>query len=50
MALGAGVVVVTSLTIAAKIAAVGKQASSIATVITGFTASLIVSRFWVSLP
>ncbi|MHA7582468.1 MFS transporter [Paenibacillus vandeheii] len=42
MALGAGVVVVTSLTIAAKIAAVGKQASSIATVITGFTASLIV--------
>lgn len=42
MALGAGVVVVTALTVAAKIAPAGKQASSIATVITGFTASLIV--------
>ncbi|HBU82369.1 MAG TPA: MFS transporter [Paenibacillus sp.] len=42
MALGAGVVVVTALTVAAKISAEGKQASSIATVITGFTASLIV--------
>ncbi|MEC0125460.1 MFS transporter [Paenibacillus pabuli] len=42
MALGAGVVVVTALTVAAKIAAEGKQASAIATVITGFTASLIV--------
>ncbi|RAI89812.1 DHA1 family putative efflux transporter-like MFS transporter [Paenibacillus pabuli] len=42
MALGAGVVVVTALTVASKIAPAGKQASSIATVITGFTASLIV--------
>ncbi|MGE6226305.1 MFS transporter [Paenibacillus chitinolyticus] len=42
MALGAGVVVVTALTLAAKIAPSGKQASAIATVITGFTASLIV--------
>ncbi|MFF2154686.1 MFS transporter [Paenibacillus chitinolyticus] len=42
MALGAGVVVVTALTVAAKIAPSGKQASAIATVITGFTASLIV--------
>ncbi|KGP80314.1 MULTISPECIES: MFS transporter [unclassified Paenibacillus] len=42
MALGAGVVVVTALTVAAKISAEGKQASAIATVITGFTASLIV--------
>ncbi|MNM91529.1 Purine efflux pump PbuE [compost metagenome] len=42
MAVGAGVVVVTALDIAAKIAAPGKQASSIATVIMGFTASLII--------
>ncbi|CAH1199599.1 MFS transporter [Paenibacillus sp. JJ-223] len=42
MALGAGVVVVTALTVASKIAPEGKQASAIATVITGFTASLIV--------
>ncbi|WP_405078781.1 MFS transporter [Paenibacillus chitinolyticus] len=42
MAFGAGVVVVTALTIAAKIAPSGKQASAIATVIMGFTASLIV--------
>ncbi|WP_256865610.1 MFS transporter [Paenibacillus sp. 32352] len=42
MALGAGVVVVTALDIAAKIAPAGKQASSIATVVMGFTASLII--------
>ncbi|MFM9278055.1 MFS transporter [Paenibacillus jiagnxiensis] len=42
MALGAGVVVVTALSIAAKIAAPGKQASALATVIMGFTASLII--------
>ncbi|MEO2203239.1 MFS transporter [Paenibacillus pabuli] len=42
MALGAGVVVVTALTVASKVAAEGKQASAIATVITGFTASLII--------
>ncbi|MET3210720.1 UNVERIFIED_CONTAM: DHA1 family putative efflux transporter-like MFS transporter [Paenibacillus sp. PvR008] len=42
MALGAGMVVVTALSIAAKIAPAGKQASSIATVIMGFTASLII--------
>ncbi|MFD0717064.1 MFS transporter [Paenibacillus sp. GCM10027626] len=42
MALGAGMVVVTALSIAAKIALPGKQASSIATVIMGFTASLII--------
>ncbi|KAE8559751.1 MFS transporter, partial [Paenibacillus polymyxa] len=42
MALGAGMVVVTALSIAAKIAPVGKQASSIATVTMGFTASLII--------
>ncbi|WP_379147089.1 MFS transporter [Paenibacillus sp. sgz500992] len=42
MALGAGVVVVTALNIAAKIAPEGKQASSIATVVMGFTASLII--------
>ncbi|WP_248928023.1 MFS transporter [Paenibacillus hamazuiensis] len=42
MALGAGVVVVTALNIAAKIAPPGKQAGSIATVIMGFTASLII--------
>lgn len=42
MALGAGVVVVTALTIAAKIAPEGKQGSSIATVVMGFTASLII--------
>ncbi|TFE31526.1 MFS transporter [Cohnella luojiensis] len=42
MALGAGMVVVTALSIAAKIAPPGKQAGSIATVIMGFTASLII--------
>lgn len=42
MALGAGVVVVTALNIAAKIAPEGKQANSIATVVMGFTASLII--------
>ncbi len=42
MALGAGMVVVTALSIAAKIATAGKQASSIATVTMGFTASLII--------
>lgn len=42
MAIGAGVVVVTALNIAAKIAPAGKQASAIATVVMGFTASLIV--------
>lgn len=42
MALGAGLVVVTALTIAAKIAPEGKQGSSIATVVMGFTASLII--------
>lgn len=42
MALGAGMVVVTALSIAAKIAPAGQQASSIATVIMGFTASLII--------
>ncbi|MEF2967987.1 MFS transporter [Paenibacillus sp. M1] len=42
MALGAGTVVVTALSIAAKIAPPGKQASSIATVTMGFTASLII--------
>jgi len=42
MALGAGMVVVNALTIAAKIASVGKQASAIATVVMGFTASLII--------
>ncbi|MCD7035401.1 MFS transporter [Metabacillus sp. GX 13764] len=42
MALGAGTVVVTALSMAAKIAPPGKQASSIATVIMGFTASLII--------
>ncbi|MEK5164715.1 MFS transporter [Paenibacillus sp. FSL R5-0527] len=42
MALGAGMVVVTALSIAAQIAPAGKQASSIATVIMGFTASLII--------
>lgn len=42
MALGAGMVVVTALDIAAKIAATGKQASAIATVVMGFTASLII--------
>ncbi|MDF2679206.1 MAG: transporter [Brevibacillus sp.] len=42
MALGAGVVVVTALTVAAKIAPPGKQGSAIATVVMGFTASLIV--------
>lgn len=42
MALGAGTVVVTALNIAAKIAPAGKQGSAIATVIMGFTASLIV--------
>ncbi|NEN81859.1 MFS transporter [Paenibacillus elgii] len=42
MALGAGMVVVTALDIAAKIAPEGKQASSIATVVMGFTTSLII--------
>ncbi|EFU39282.1 major facilitator superfamily MFS_1 [Paenibacillus vortex V453] len=42
MAMGAGMVVVTALGIAAQIAAPGKQASAIATVIMGFTASLII--------
>lgn len=42
MALGAGMVVVTALDIAAKIAAPGKQASAIATVVMGFTASFII--------
>ncbi|MCR8854146.1 MFS transporter [Lysinibacillus fusiformis] len=42
MALGAGMVVVTALTIAAKIAPEGKEGSSIATVVMGFTASLII--------
>jgi DHA1 family putative efflux transporter-like MFS transporter len=42
MALAAGVVVVSAYSLAAKIAPKGKQASSIATVITGFTASLII--------
>ncbi|MFB9327084.1 MFS transporter [Paenibacillus aurantiacus] len=43
MAVGAGTVVVTALNIAAKIAPEGRQASSIATVVMGFTASLIIS-------
>ncbi|WP_458110589.1 MFS transporter [Bacillus sp. PK6-013] len=42
MAMGAGMVVVTALTIAAKIAPEGKQGSAIATVVMGFTASLII--------
>lgn len=42
MAIGAGMVVVTALGISAEIAPPGKQASSIATVIMGFTASLII--------
>ncbi|MDW7616795.1 MFS transporter [Peribacillus simplex] len=42
MALGAGLVVVTALNIAAKLAPPNKQASSIATVVMGFTASLII--------
>lgn len=42
MALGAGLVVVTALNIAAKLAPSDKQASSIATVVMGFTASLII--------
>ncbi|MCY9664010.1 MFS transporter [Paenibacillus alginolyticus] len=42
MALGAEVVVVTALSIAAMIAPQGRQASAIATIIMGFTASLIV--------
>ncbi|MGG3422769.1 MFS transporter [Heyndrickxia faecalis] len=42
MALGAGMVVVTALTIAEKIAPRGKKASAIATVIMGLTASLII--------
>lgn len=42
MALGAGMVVVTALAIAAKIAPEGKQGSSIATVVMGFTAALII--------
>lgn len=42
MAIGAGMVVVTALDIAAIIAAPSKQASAIATVAMGFTASLII--------
>ncbi|KFM99592.1 sugar (and other) transporter family protein [Bacillus clarus] len=42
MALGAGMVVVIALTIVAKIAPEGKQGSAIATVVMGFTASLII--------
>ncbi|WP_301169603.1 MFS transporter [Brevibacillus nitrificans] len=42
MALGAGMVVVTALTIAEKNASKGKQGSAIATVVMGFTASLII--------
>ncbi|ANY67848.1 MFS transporter [Paenibacillus sp. BIHB 4019] len=42
MALGAGVAFVTSLTIASKLAEPGKQASALATVLTGFTAALII--------
>ncbi|MBW0257412.1 MFS transporter [Bacillus sp. F2HM] len=42
MALGAGMVVVTALTIAEKIAPKGKQGTAIATVVMGFTASLII--------
>ncbi|MBM7651391.1 MFS transporter [Neobacillus cucumis] len=42
MALSAGVAVVTVLSIAAKIAPANKKASSIATVVMGFTASLII--------
>ncbi|MEH6939155.1 MFS transporter [Bacillus sp. JJ664] len=42
MALSTGVVVVTVLSIAAKIAPANKKASSIATVVMGFTASLII--------
>ncbi|PRS38368.1 MFS transporter [Bacillus sp. NMCC46] len=42
MALGAGMVVVTALTIAEKIAPKGKQGNAIATVVMGFTASLII--------
>ncbi|MCO7126886.1 MFS transporter [Sporolactobacillus shoreicorticis] len=42
VALGAGVVIVTALTLAAKIAPPGKQASSIATVTIGFTMALII--------
>ncbi len=42
MALGAGLVVVTAMNIAAKLAPPDKQASSIATVVMGFTASLII--------
>lgn len=42
MAMGAGVVVVTALTVAAKLAPEGKQGSAIATVVMGFTASLII--------
>ncbi|EST13260.1 MFS transporter [Sporolactobacillus laevolacticus] len=41
VALGAGMVIVTTLTIATKIAPAGKQASSIAAVTTGFTTALI---------
>lgn len=42
MALGAGLVLVTALNIAAKLAPPDKKASSIATVVMGFTASLII--------
>lgn len=41
-ALGAGMVVVTALTIAAKIASEGRQGSALATVVMGFTTSLII--------
>jgi DHA1 family putative efflux transporter-like MFS transporter len=41
-ALGAGMVLVNAVTIATKIASKGKQGSAIATVITGFTAALII--------
>ncbi|WP_281885884.1 MFS transporter [Paenibacillus sp. YYML68] len=42
MAIGAGMVVVTALDIAARISPEGKKAGSIATVVMGFTASLII--------
>jgi DHA1 family putative efflux transporter-like MFS transporter len=41
-AMGAGMVLVNAVTIATKIASKGKQGSAIATVITGFTAALII--------
>lgn len=42
MALGAGVFVVTSLTVASKLAPAGKQGSAIATLVMGFSFSLII--------